>query len=94
MRANASRDRNRGYESIVTEILREAERVDREIRPEGRQAWLRQARRDVEARREQDPWPVPLSRQERLVEAKRRLDDELAFEHAANEQYERYRDRA
>jgi len=30
MRANASRDRNRGYESIVTEILQEAERVDRE----------------------------------------------------------------
>jgi Transposase domain (DUF772) len=30
MRADASRDRNRGYESIVTEILREAERVDRE----------------------------------------------------------------
>ena len=30
MRANASRDRNRGYESIVSEILQEAERVDRE----------------------------------------------------------------
>ena len=30
MRANASRDRNRGYESIVTEILQEAERIDRE----------------------------------------------------------------
>ena len=30
MRANASRDRNRGYESIVAEILQEAERVDRE----------------------------------------------------------------
>jgi transposase len=153
MRANASRDRNRGYESIVTEILQEAERVDREederygnargdelpeqlrtregrraalaaarerlereraaaveageeviepvdlvldperfeIRPEGRQAWLRQARRDVEAKREQDPWPVPRSRSERLLEAKRRLDEELAFEHAANEQYEHYR---
>src|ERR1700739_3948909 len=30
MRANASRDRNRSYESIVTEILQEAERADRE----------------------------------------------------------------
>ena len=30
MRANATRDRNRGYESIVGEILEEAERVDRE----------------------------------------------------------------
>ena len=28
--ANASRDRNRGYESIVDEILADAERIDRE----------------------------------------------------------------
>jgi hypothetical protein len=153
MRASASRDRNRGYESIVTEILQEAERIDREeyerygdacgdelpeqlrtregrraalkaarekpereraaaeeageeviakvevnldperfeIRPEGRQAWLRQARRDVEAQREKNPWPVPGSREERLVEAQRRMDEELAVEHAANEQYEDYR---
>ena len=153
MRANASRDRNRGYESIVGEILAEAERADSEedqqygdargdelpeqlrtregrraalkaareklereraaaieagkeviakvevnldperfeIRPEGRQAWLRQARRDVEAERQENPWPVPRSRQERLAEAKRRMDEELAVEHAANQQYEDYR---
>jgi transposase len=153
MRANASRDRNRGYESIVGEILEEAERVDREedeqhgdvhgdelpeqlrtregrraalkaareklereraaaieageeviakvevsldpdrfeVRPEGRRAWLRQARRDVEAQRQENPWPVPRSREERLVEAKRRMDEELAVEHAANEQYEEHR---
>jgi transposase len=30
VRANASPDRNRGYESIVTEMLQEAERIDRE----------------------------------------------------------------
>src|SRR5205814_1457658 len=138
MRANASRDRNRGYESIVSEILREAERIDREederygdargdelpeplrtregrraalkaareklerqraaavqageeviakvavdldpdrfeVRPEGRRAWLREARRDVEARRQQEPWPVPRSRHERLLEGKRRMDEE------------------
>jgi transposase len=153
MRANASRDRNRGYESIVAEILQEAERVDREedelygdargdelperLRTrerrraalkaarerlereraaaqeageeviakveleldrdrfpaalDGRAMWLRQGRRELEARREQDPWPVPRSRQERLVEARRRLDEELAFEHAANQAYEHYR---
>lgn len=153
MRANASRDRNRGYESIVTEILRKAERIDREederygsargdelpeqLRTrEGRRAalkaareklereraaaqatgaeviakvdleldrdrfpgavdgrvqWLRQGRRELEARRAQEPWPVPRSRSERLVEARRRLDEELAFEHAANQQYEHYR---
>jgi transposase len=153
MRANASRDRNRGYESIVTEILQEAERVDREederfgdargdelpeqLRTregrraalkvarerlereraaaqeageeviakvdleldrdrfpaalDGRAIWLRQGRRDLEAQRERDPWPVPRSRQERLLEARRRMDEELAFEHAANRAYEHYR---
>jgi hypothetical protein len=153
MRANASRDRNRGYESIVTEILQEAERVDREederhgeargdelpeplrtrearraalkaarerlereraaalqageevipkveleldrdrfpAAADGRVQWLRQGRRELEARREQEPWPVPRSRQERLEEAQRRLDEELAYEHAANQAYEHYR---
>jgi len=153
MRASASRDRNRGYESIVSEILREAERVDREederhgeargdelpaqlqtrearraalkaareklereraaameageeviaqveleldrdqfpAAMDGREAWLRQGRRELEARREQEPWPVPRSRQERLLEARRRLDEELAYEHAANRAYEHYR---
>ena len=62
-----------------------------EVKPEGRQAWLREARRDVEARRTQSPWPVPRSRRERLEEAKRRMDEELAVEHAANEWYEHYR---
>jgi transposase len=153
MRASASRDRNRGYESIVTEILVENERVDREederfgdargdelpeqlrtregrrtalaaarerlereraaaqeageevianvdleldrdrfpAAVDGRAIWLRQGRRDLEARRERDPWPVPRSRQERLLEARRRMDEELAFEHAANRAYEHYR---
>jgi len=140
MRASASRDRNRGYESIVSEILAEAERVDREederygdargdelpeqLRtregrraalkaarerlereraaavesgeevierielgldrdrfpgsPDGREAWLRQGRRELEARRERQARPIPRSRSERLLEAKRRLDQELA----------------
>jgi len=142
MRANASRDRNRGYESIVSEILQEAERVDREEderygeargdelpeqlrtregrrealkagrerlereRAEAQQAgeevmakveldldrdqfpaaldgrvqWLRQGRRELEAQRAQNPWPVPRSRSERLLEAQRRMDEELAFD--------------
>jgi hypothetical protein len=154
MRANASRDRNRGYESIVTEILQEAERVDREederfgdargdelpeqLRTregrrvalkaarerleheraaaqaageeviakvdleldrdrfpaalDGRAMWLRQGRRELEAQRERDPLPVPRSRQERLLEARRRMDEELAFEHAASRAYEHYRE--
>lgn len=153
IRASASRDRNRGYESIVTEILAEAERVDREederhgqargdelpepLRtregrraalaaardriereraaaveageevierielgldrdrfpgsPDGREAWLRQGRRELEARREREARPIPRGRGERLVEARRRLDQQLAYEHAANREYEQYR---
>ena len=153
IRASASRDRNRGYESIVTEILAEAERVDREederhgqargdelpepLRtregrraalaaareriereraaaveageevierielgldrdrfpgsPDGREAWLRQGRRELEARREREAIPIPQGRGERLVEARRRLDQQLAYEHAANREYEQYR---
>jgi hypothetical protein len=62
-----------------------------EVKPEGRRAWLREARREVEARREENPWPVPRSRHARLVEAKRRMDEELAVEHGANAWYEHYR---
>jgi transposase len=153
MRADASRDRNRGYESIVSEILKEAERVDaeederhgnargdelpeqlrtREARraalraareklereraaavaageeviervelgldrdrfpgaPDGREMWLRQGRRELDARREREAKPIPRSRSERLREAQRRLDEELAYEHAANRDYEHYR---
>lgn len=58
---------------------------------DGRAMWLRQGRRELEARREQDPWPVPRSRPQRLLEARRRMDEELAFEHAANRAYEHYR---
>ena len=153
MRANASRDRNHTYESIVAEILEEAERTDREederfgdargdelpeqlrtregrrtalkaarerleaerraqqddgepvveavaleltpdgfvTRPEGRRAWLREGRRVLDAQRERAAAPVPGSRQERLIDAQRRLDEELAFDHAANRCYEHYR---
>jgi len=153
IRANASRDRNHSYESIVAEILAEAERVDHEedqrlgesrgdelpeqlrtregrraalkaareklqaerraqqnagepvikevaleldperfvTRPEGRRAWLREGRRVLDAQRERDAAPIPGPRDERLAEAKRRLDQELAVEHAANRCYEAYR---
>ena len=153
MRANASRDRNRSYESIVTEILQAAEQADREederhgdargdelpeqlrtregrraalkaarekleaerraqkdagepvveeveleldperfvTRPEGRRAWLREGRRALDAKREREAGPIPRSRAERVAEVKRRFDEELAFEHAANRCYETHR---
>src|SRR5215210_3615633 len=58
---------------------------------EGRRAWLREARRQLEAQREREARPVPRSRPKRLKEAKRRLDEELWTEVRANRAYERYR---
>jgi hypothetical protein len=40
-----------------------------------------------------DAKPIPRSRPQRLLEGKRRLEEELAVERAANEQYEAYRKR-
>ena len=57
----------------------------------GRQAWLREAKRRLEAERDRSPQPVPRSRTERVKQAKRRLEQELWTECRANEAYERYR---
>jgi hypothetical protein len=60
---------------------------------EGRRAWLREAKRQLEAERAQDPKPVPRSRPARVKEAKRRLEEELFSEQRANDAYEAYRAR-
>ena len=153
MRASASYERNRGYASIVEEILEQAEQIDRQedeqygdargdelpeqlrtregrraalqaarerlqaereaqrgageevvarveveldperfvTRPEGRRAWLREGRRALEAQRDGETRSVPRGRQERVVEVKRRFDEELAFTHASNRSYELHR---
>ncbi len=153
MHASASYDRNRGYASIVEEILDEAGRTDRAederhgkargdevpeqlrtregrraalqaarerlqaerearrdageevvarvelaldperfvTRPEGRRAWLREGRRVLEAQRDSQPRAVSRDRSERVLEVKRRFDEELAFTHASNRSYELHR---
>src|SRR3954466_7231907 len=60
---------------------------------EGRTRWLRAARQRLELRRAREARPVARSRGSRLVEAKRRLEQELAVERDANERYEAYRAR-
>jgi transposase len=57
----------------------------------GRQGWLRAARHQLDRHREQEQWPVPRSRAERLLEAERRLAQDLEVEHHANQAYEAYR---
>jgi hypothetical protein len=60
---------------------------------QGRRGWHRDARQRLDERRERAARPIPRSRQERLSEAKRRLEEELDAERRANEAYEAYRAR-
>jgi hypothetical protein len=53
--------------------------------------WLREARRQLERHREREGPPIPRSRPARLLEAKRRLEQELECERRGNEAYEDYR---
>src|SRR3954447_12925155 len=58
---------------------------------EGRRAWLREAKRQLEEQRAKEARPVPRNRGKRLKEAKRRLDEEQWTEMRANRAYEHYR---
>ena len=58
---------------------------------QGRQKWLRDAKRRLDERRAQEAKPIPKSRPERLKEAKRRLDEEHQVKCRANAAYEDYR---
>jgi hypothetical protein len=67
----------------------EAERIV--ARVQGREGWSREARRQLEQRRWQNPDPVPRSREERLVLAAQRLEAQRDAVIAANQAYEDYR---
>jgi transposase len=60
-------------------------------RTQGREGWRREAKRQLEQQRWEDPDEVPRSRAERLLLAAGRLEDELGAERAGNEAYEQYR---
>jgi hypothetical protein len=60
-------------------------------RPEGRRAWLREGRRALEAQRERERRPIAGDRADRLLEACRRLEQELDADRAANAAYEHWR---
>ena len=59
----------------------------------GRREWLREAKRRLDEKREQEPRPVPQSRPARLRDAKDKLQDELWAEQRANRDYEQWRAR-
>src|ERR1039458_3122223 len=60
---------------------------------EGRRKYLAAARQRLERERAERAAPVPRSRARRLVDAKARLEEELAVEQRANAEYEAYRQR-
>jgi transposase len=61
--------------------------------PDGRAAWITDAKRRLEARRAQEARPIAASRPARLRDAQRRLDEEHRVEVQANADYEAYRAR-
>lgn len=81
-----------------TEDEQFGERRGDELPPElatsqGRRGWLREAKRRLDAERAAQAKPVPRDRDERLLECRRRLEEDLAVETAANKAYEAYRAR-
>jgi len=59
--------------------------------PEGRQRWLRDARRRLDERRAREARPIAGPRPKRLKEAKRRLEEDHQVQLDANAAYEDYR---
>jgi transposase len=69
----------------------DAERIV--ARVQGREGWLRDANRQLEQRRWQEPDMISRSRSDRLLLAAERLEDELDAERRGNQAYEEYRRR-
>jgi transposase len=61
--------------------------------PNGRRAWLREAKEELERERAENPEPVRRDRAARLETCRRRLAEDWQAEHRANERYETYRAR-
>jgi len=62
-------------------------------RTQGREGWLREARRQLEEHRWQNADEVPRSREERLLLAAERLEEELETECRGNQAYEQFKER-
>jgi len=80
----AQEEREREYEF-------DAERIVPRI--QGREGWSREAKRQLEQPRWENPEAVSRSRAGRLLSAAERVEDDLGAERAGNEAYEAYRER-
>jgi transposase len=61
-----------------------------ERRRQGRRSWQREAAHQLEAHRERQAAPIPRGRCDRLQDARRRLEQELSVDTAANQAYEQF----
>jgi transposase len=86
---DAEGEGDRDEQTGLFELELDAERIV--AGQNGRQGWLRAGRHQLDRHRERESWPVPRSRVERLLEAERRLSQDLDVEHQANRAYEAYR---
>ena len=80
--AESDAEPERGYEFDVERIV---------ARVQGREGWRREADRQLERQRWEGRAAVPSSRQERLLLAAERLEDDLGAERAGNEAYQAWR---
>jgi len=87
----AAAERDAPAEPVVDAVELDVERLGLHV--EGRRGWFKNARRQLDEQREHNARPVARLRSERLAEAKRRLEEQLAVEVAANAAYEAYRAR-
>jgi transposase len=82
--AEPKTERGREYEFDPERIV---------TRSSGRRGWLRDAERQLERQRLEDPDEIARSRTVRLLLAAERLEDDLGAERAGNEAYEAWRER-
>jgi len=83
--AEASRDLE-GQRMASEEAAEEPPQMPRgRAKDQGRRGWHREARRRLDERRAQEAKPIPRSRQARLSESKRRLEEEHGAVRRANE---------
>jgi transposase len=84
-------EREQADEAEAPEVKIELDAETIVARKEGRDGWLREARRQLDEHRRRVAKPIARSRADRLLEAERRMAQDLEVERAANEAYEHYR---
>ena len=94
-----ARERADGEDTQVEAAETESQGVKLALDPEvivartqGREGWLREARHQLDEHRRREAKPIVRSRAQRLLEAERRMVQDLEVERAANEAYEHYRE--